>query len=74
MWQMAESSTEPTVVFAQLNVNDSWDAVASFGITTFPQLVLFRGWSDWRVYKGVFGPTRLVLCVVLGNWARDGNA
>lgn len=50
------------VAIAQINVNDpgNWDAVSSFGITTYPHVMLFRGFEERRVYRGAFTEQRSV--------------
>jgi hypothetical protein len=56
--QIADASAEKPIAFGQINVTGNWDAVASFGITAYPHIMLFQGFDNHRMYKGAFAKTR----------------
>jgi hypothetical protein len=58
IWQIAKASTDKPIAFGQINVNGNWDAVASFGITGYPHIMLFQGFDNNKTYKGAFTTTR----------------
>ncbi|KAH7396950.1 thioredoxin-like domain-containing protein [Phaeosphaeria sp. MPI-PUGE-AT-0046c] len=50
------------IAVGQINVNGNgnWDAVSSFGITTYPHIMLSGGWGGYKVYRGALVETSIV--------------
>ena len=51
---------DSSIAFAQINALESGEATASFNITTFPHLLIFKGVDNFRKYRGSLKETEWV--------------